>query len=352
VYAVPGLPTIKPGDELARLICAAFAVCDGDVLAVTSKVVSKAEGRVVSISRDAAAEAETDRVVARRGATTIARTRSGLVLAAAGVDASNVEPGRVVLLPVDPDRSARVLRESVAAAADVNVGVVITDTAGRAWRVGQTDIAVGCAGIAPLEDHTGRRDLFGNVLHVTAPAVADEVAAAADLVKGKLAATPVAVLRGAPLPLLPRGDHGPGAAALVREPAEDLFGLGAREAVTAAVQRTDQAALSAFPAHRAPLAGLLQQASRGLDPSRASLRPRTAEESRGVVVVDGLVRGVATPLLDAAVSLGAAAERLCALAVAEGWAVREEPSAPSGTPRPDPDGWRLALQLGLNPRVT
>ena len=351
VYAVPGLPNIEAGDDLAALICARFALRDGDVLAVTSKVVSKAEDRVIVSSREEAAEAETYRVVARRGPTLIARTRTGLVLAAAGVDASNVESGRVVLLPADPDRSAGALRERVAALGGVNVGVVITDTAGRAWRVGQTDIAVGCAGIAPLDDHTGRLDPFGNVLQVTAPAVADEVAAAADLVKGKLAATPVAVLRGAPLRLLPGTDHGPGAAALVRALAEDLFGLGTREAVAAAAARRDPAALSAFPVHRTPIAWLVRQASHGLVSSRASLRPQAADDS-GAVLVRGLIRGAGAPALEAAVSVGAAAERLCALAVSAGWAVDEEPAAPSGTPMADADGWRLVLRLRLIPRVT
>jgi len=198
-------------------------------------VVSKAEGRVVPGDRGEALAAQTQRVVATRGATKIVRTHHGLVMAAAGIDASNTPPGTVVLLPEDPGRSARGLRERLAGDHGVNVAVVVTDTSGRAWRNGQTDIAIGAAGLEVIHDYGGRTDDYGNTLAVTAPAVADEIAAAGDLVKGKLGRTPVAVLRGLDHLVLPRGEHGPGAAALVRPETHDMFGYGAREAVLHAV---------------------------------------------------------------------------------------------------------------------
>ena len=148
-------------------------------------------------------------------------------MAAAGVDASNVAPGTVVLLPEDPDATARSLRVRVHAETGRNVAVVVTDTAGRAWRAGQTDLAIGAAGIEPLDDHAGRTDPYGNPLAVTAPAVADELASVAELVTGKLAGRPVAVVRGIAARVLPAGEHGPGARALVRPRHADMFGLGA-----------------------------------------------------------------------------------------------------------------------------
>ncbi|HET6561093.1 MAG TPA: coenzyme F420-0:L-glutamate ligase [Marmoricola sp.] len=235
VTAVPGIGEVATGADLAALVAEHADLRDGDVVVVTSKVVSKAEGRVVRVTRDEAVAAETDRVVARRGATSIVRTRHGFVMAAAGVDASNTPPGTVVLLPEDPDGSARRLRSRLREVAGVTVGVVVTDTSGRAWRNGQTDIAVGAAGLLVLDDHAGRVDGYGNQLAVTAPALADEVAGAADLAKGKLGGTPVAVVRGLEALVLDAEDDGPGASALVRDEAGDMFGLGAREAVLAAV---------------------------------------------------------------------------------------------------------------------
>ena len=196
VVPVTGLPEITAGRDLAALIAGALDLRDGDILVVTSKIVSKAEGRVVTASREQAIEAETARVVARRGATTIAQTRHGLVLAAAGVDESNTAPGTVVLLPEDPDESARRLRKALQARTGRTIGVVITDTMGRPWRAGQTDNAIGAAGVVPVRDYRGEPDTFGNILEVTVAAVADEIAAAADLVKGKSAGVPVAVVRG------------------------------------------------------------------------------------------------------------------------------------------------------------
>jgi coenzyme F420-0:L-glutamate ligase/coenzyme F420-1:gamma-L-glutamate ligase len=237
---VNGVGEIREGDDLAGLLRAATDLRDGDILVVTSKVVSKAEGQVREGTRDAARPGQTDRDAARRGGTSIVRTPHGLVLAAGGIDASNTERGTVVLLPVDPDASARRLREALAAGpGGRNIAVLVSDTAGRAWRHGQTDLAVGAAGLEVLHDHAGRTDPHGNELAVTAPAVADELTAAADLVKRKLDGRPAAVVRGLEPMVLPPGEHGPGAAALVRGEAEDMFGLGAREAVLVALLADD-----------------------------------------------------------------------------------------------------------------
>ena len=236
VWAPDGVPEVAAGDDLAALLVAAlaaedFALADGDVVVVTSKVVSKAEGRAVRVDREEAITSETVRLVARRGSTRIVETRHGLVLAAAGVDATGTEPGTVLLLPVDPDASARALRSRLLELAGVDVAVVVTDTMGRAWRTGQTDQAIGVAGLAPLDDLRGRDDGHGNVLEVTVAAVADEVASAADLVKGKLGLRPFAVVRG--LAARTTREDGPGAAALVRPAEEDMFRLGTRDVVAA-----------------------------------------------------------------------------------------------------------------------
>jgi len=233
--AVTGVGEVTRGDDLAEIIAARANLVDGDILVVTSKVVSKSEGRVVALDATTAQARETDRVVARRGATAIVRTHHGLVMAAAGVDASNTAPGTVVLLPVDPDSSARELRARLATGSRRNIAVLVTDTSGRAWRIGQTDIAIGAAGIEPMHDYAGRTDDYGNLLEVTAPAVADEIAGAADLVKGKLGRCPAAVVRGLSDLVLPTGEDGPGARALLRDESFDMFGYGARDAVLAAV---------------------------------------------------------------------------------------------------------------------
>jgi coenzyme F420-0:L-glutamate ligase / coenzyme F420-1:gamma-L-glutamate ligase len=240
VRAPDGAPEVGPGDDLAALVAELLDLADGDIVTVTSKVVSKAEGRIRPGTREDALPGETLRVVARRGPTTIVRTRHGLTLAAGGIDASNVAPGTVVLLPEDPDASARAIREAVLARTGRNVGVLVTDTAGRAWREGQTDIAVGAAGLRVLVDLAGSVDAHGNELAVTAPAVADELAGAAELAQGKLAARPVAVVRGRDDLVLPPGEHGPGAAALVRPDGADLFGYGAREAVVRALRGDEE----------------------------------------------------------------------------------------------------------------
>jgi coenzyme F420-0:L-glutamate ligase/coenzyme F420-1:gamma-L-glutamate ligase len=232
VGPVTGMPEITAGADLAGLIADAVPdLRDGDILVVTSKIVSKAEGRVVAVSREQAIEAETARVVARRGATTIAQTRHGLVLAAAGVDESNTAPGTVVLLPEDPDESARRLRKALHARTGRTIGIVITDTMGRPWRAGQTDNAIGAAGLVPVRDYRGEADTFGNILEVTVAAVADEIAAAADLVKGKSAGVPVALVRG--LAGLVTEPDGPGARALIRPAEEDMFRLGSADVLLA-----------------------------------------------------------------------------------------------------------------------
>ncbi len=246
VTAVEGIGRIHAGDDLPTIIVDALLATswpdgaagplDGDIVVVTSKIVAKAEGRLVAAdSREDAIEAETVRVVATRqtpqGTTRIVQTRQGLVMAAAGVDASNVEPGHVVLLPVDPDESARRIRAAIRAVADVDVGVVVTDTMGRPWRLGVTDVAIGAAGVVPLDDHTGRVDGFGRTLEMTIVAIADEIAAATDLVKGKIDGSPVAVVRG--LARYVAAGDGPGAAAIVRPLDEDLFTLGTAEAMVA-----------------------------------------------------------------------------------------------------------------------
>ena len=228
VFPVMGLPEITAGADLAALIAAAAPdLRDGDILVVTSKIVSKAEGRVVTAPREQAIESETVRVVARRGPTTIAQTRHGLVLAAAGVDESNTAPGTVVLLPEDPDESARRIRKALHGRAGVTIGVLVTDTMGRPWRAGQTDCAIGAAGVLPVRDLRGEADTFGNILEVTVAAVADEIASAADLVKGKARQVPAAVVRG--LPDLVTEPDGPGARAIIRPAEEDMFRFGSAD---------------------------------------------------------------------------------------------------------------------------
>ncbi|MFE7901627.1 coenzyme F420-0:L-glutamate ligase [Streptomyces sp. NPDC057424] len=236
VWAIAGLPEVTAGDDLAKLIAAAEpGLADGDVLLVTSKIVSKAEGRIVrAADREAAIDAETVRVVARRGALRIVENRQGLVMAAAGVDASNTPSGTVLLLPENPDASARALRDGLRDALGVDVGVVVTDTFGRPWRAGLTDVAIGAAGVRVLDDLRGGTDAYGNPLSATVVATADELAAAGDLVKGKAAGLPVAVVRGLPH-LVAEGDDGEGARAVVRGARDDMFRLGTSEAVRLAV---------------------------------------------------------------------------------------------------------------------
>jgi coenzyme F420-0:L-glutamate ligase len=244
---ITGIGELRPGDDLARAIAEqAPPLHDGDVLVVTSKAVSKVEGRLIVLdtadpdareaARLAAVEAEAVRVVAERGSLRIVETRHGLVLAAAGVDASNVSRNELALLPLDPDTSAELLREALREQLGVEVAVIISDSMGRPWRAGITDTAIGVAGITALTDPRGRTDAYGNVLAVTQVAIADELAAAADLVKGKLGGIPVAIVRG-----MARdgklSDNGLGSRELIRGSEEDLFRLGTTEAM--AVGRED-----------------------------------------------------------------------------------------------------------------
>ncbi|MEU1330440.1 coenzyme F420-0:L-glutamate ligase [Streptomyces sp. NPDC005865] len=237
VWAVPGLPEVREGDDLAKLIAAAEpGLADGDVVLVTSKIASKAEGRIVEAAdREAAIDEETVRVVARRGTLRIVENRQGLVMAAAGVDASNTPAGTVLLLPSDPDASARAVREGLRDALGVDVGVIVTDTFGRPWRAGLTDVAIGAAGVRVLDDLRGGSDAYGNPLSATVVATADELAAAGDLVKGKAAGLPVAVIRGLPHAVAARDEPDEGARPLVRAAREDMFRLGTSEAVREAV---------------------------------------------------------------------------------------------------------------------
>lgn len=244
---------VQPGDDLATLLTDTLAqatwpdgstgLTDGDIVVITSKIISKAEGQIIAAaSRDEAIDAEAVRVVAQRhtarGTTKIVQTHHGLIMAAAGVDASNVEAGHVVLLPKDPDLSARVIAAHLRQHTGFHLGVVITDTMGRPWRMGVTDVAIGSAGVGVLDDHTGRVDSFGRTLEMTVIAVADEIAAAADLVKGKTSDRPVAIVRG--LAHYVSTDLDAGCSQLIRPIDEDLFPLGTREAmlIAPAMRRT------------------------------------------------------------------------------------------------------------------
>ena len=237
VVPVTGVGEVRPGDDLAELLAEALCtstagaavvpwVSDGDVLVVTQKVVSKAEGRIVPIdpgdpdAKRSLVESESTRVLRRRGDLLITETPHGFVCANAGVDLSNVEEGTAALLPVDPDRSARRIRRALAHRLGVDVAVVISDTFGRAWRNGVTDVAIGIAGIAGVVDLRGTPDATGRVLEATEVCVVDEVAGAAELVMGKDRSVPAAVVRGVDPSFLRRGSV---VAEVVRDPAGDLF---------------------------------------------------------------------------------------------------------------------------------
>lgn len=243
VWGLTGLPEIAAGDDLVALIATAIdasiaedpdgALRDGDILVITSKIVSKSEGRQFpSADREKAISEETVRVVAERvhpgGVTRIVENRQGLIMAAAGIDTSNVPDGVALRLPEDPDRSARVLCAGLRTHYGVSLGILITDTLGRPWRVGQTDVAIGAAGIIVTDDLRGGVDANGRALNVTITVLADELAGAADLVKGKASGIPVAIVRG--LGRLVTAQDAPGARTLVRSVDDDMFRFGSAEA--------------------------------------------------------------------------------------------------------------------------
>lgn len=261
-WAVPGIPEIKAGDDLVALILSAIgaqaaseadlALADGDILVVASKIVAKAEGMLVpATDRDKVIADDTVRVVAERvtpnGITRIVETRQGLIMAAAGIDMSNVPDGYALRLPEDPDRSALALCTAIREQLGIEIGIIVTDTFGRPWRVGQTDVAIGAAGVKLTEDMRGGTDANGRPLHATIAVLADEIAGAADLVKGKAGGLPVAVVRG--LGHLVLGLDAPGARSLVRPLEEDMFRFGSAEAYQLGYD-TARAELGGAPAKR------------------------------------------------------------------------------------------------------
>lgn len=300
---VEGLGEVQPGDDIAALIAGRAPLAAEDVVVVTSKIVSKAAGLATSASKEELLAAQTDRVVARRGATSIVRTRHGLTMAAAGIDNSNTAPGTLIPLPPDPDGSASAIRARLLELTGVRVAVIVSDTAGRAWRVGQTDIAIGCAGLLPTDSYAGRTDPYGNPLAVTAPAIADQLAGGAELASGKFGGRPVVIVRGTD-PAWHLDDDGPGAAALIRDEAHDMFGLGAREAAVAAV--VGDRPVRGLPADdTVTIDAVVDLALRGLTFPRSDL---TIEGSTVVMAIDA----------DGQVSAGVLAQRLVSLGIAHG----------------------------------
>ncbi|GAA0488799.1 hypothetical protein Ade02nite_72830 [Paractinoplanes deccanensis] len=325
ILPVRGIGDVVAGDDLAELITTAAPwLADGDVLVVTSKIVSKAEGRLVEVPADgperdaaraAALESETARVVARRGPTTIVQTHHGFVMAAAGIDASNVDKTHLVLLPADPDASARHLRDALRERG-LDVGVIVSDTMGRAWRNGLTDVALGAAGIEPFRDHRGETDPYGNQLEITQMAVIDELAAAGELVKGKIDAVPVAVVRGYPRTGIRDAE---GARVLLREAATDMFSLGTTEARAAGLRDAAQlpdgpkAALPGNPVDPAAV----ERALTAVDFAHATvLQPAEAIAGSGATAALHLSTRDASPA--GWMRLGADAHRLRAALAAEG----------------------------------
>jgi coenzyme F420-0:L-glutamate ligase/coenzyme F420-1:gamma-L-glutamate ligase len=310
VHPVHGLPEFTPGDDLAGAIATAAPwLTDGDVVVVTSKAVSKVEGRLVPVPPGADREALRLKAV---------EDEAGWVVAAAGIDASNVGQDALVLLPEDADASARALRDRLGDLLGVQVAVVVSDTFGRTWREGLTDVAVGAAGIEALTDHRGAVDAFGNRLETTRIAVVDELASAADLVKGKLAGIPVAVVRGLPVQ---RPDPDPGTRPLIRLPADDLFPYGARDLVGS----------------RAPGADLLPRAGELAAVAEAFRIASAALPEFPVVLRYGGEGGGAVdvhlpdaPTAESAMNLGALLGAAIVQLHAEGWTTRWEPVATWG----------------------
>ncbi|MEV4351958.1 coenzyme F420-0:L-glutamate ligase [Actinoplanes sp. NPDC049596] len=344
IRPVRGIGDVVAGDDLAALITAAAPwLADGDILVVTSKIVSKAEGRLVEVPADgperdaarvAALESETARVVARRGPTTIVQTHHGFVMAAAGIDASNVDKTHLVLLPADPDASARRLRDGLRAHG-LDVGVIVSDTMGRAWRNGLTDVALGAAGIEPVRDHRGETDPYGNLLEITQMAVIDELAAAGELVKGKVDAVPVAVVRGYPRSGLRDTD---GAAVLLRDAASDMFSLGTAEARAAGLRDAAQlpdGPLAALPGHPVDPAAVERALSLVTLSHATVLAPAEAIAGSGATAAFHLSTRDASPA--GYMTLGADAHRLRAALAAEGIPTLSLPHE---------DGLRLELSGG------
>lgn len=319
VWALDGIPEVTEGDDIAVLIVATgVELRDGDVVVVTSKIVSKAEGRLVPGSREDHLADETVRVVATRGRTQIVQTRHGFVLAAGGIDGSNVPDGTVALLPLDPDASAQRIRSDLRERLGVDVAVIVTDTMGRPWREGVVDTAIGAAGIEVLDDLRGSQDSFGHVLEVTVTALADELAAAGDLVKGKLSGRPVAVVRGFPV-RRPEDDRG--AKPLVRAAEEDMFSAGTRDAKAKLVRDSAPTTVTAAPL---PDREAMARAIDAIGFAPAGLH--VAEDGRSVVAIGAP--------LDAGYALG----RLMAALAAEGLRATQ--------PVETPDGARLEVMEG------
>lgn len=342
LFALPGLPEVAAGDDLGMLLARALretriSLRDGDIVAVASKIVAKAEGRTADVSGRADHEGlvtdQSTRVVAERisaaGTTQVVRSKAGPVMAAAGIDTSNVESGKVLLLPEDADRSARVLRASLAERTGADVGVLITDTASRPWRVGVSDFTLGAAGVTVLDDLRGHPDSKGTALKMTVRALADELAGAADLVKDKTLGLPVALIRG--LDSAHRSDDGPGAGALVRDNDDDWFRYGHVEAVRASLGvRTGEVpsppidsgvddlpsrvkrAIHVATAGTSPLSGTAGWVMRPIA-SGAAIRVTMAQHADGLV---NAPRG-AHPMMVATVGLGALLQRLDAALWAE-----------------------------------
>jgi coenzyme F420-0:L-glutamate ligase/coenzyme F420-1:gamma-L-glutamate ligase len=226
VYPVVGLPEIDRGADLAGMISDVAELADGDVVVVTQKIVSKAEGQMVEVdpndpdAKRLLAESQAVRVLRRRGDLVVTETRHGYVCANSGIDLSNVEEGWAALLPEDPDRSARRIRDGIRARSGRTVGVIISDTFGRAWRRGVVDVAIGCAGVRGIVDLRGTRDGLGRELVATEMCIVDEIAAAAELVMGKASAVPAAVVRGIDPTVLGEGSV---TREVVRPYGEDLF---------------------------------------------------------------------------------------------------------------------------------
>ncbi len=226
IFPITGLPEFKPGDDLAQMLADRDELHDGDVLIVTQKVVSKAEGRLEQIDTEdprghkAIVERESVRILRRRGELIISETSHGFICANAGIDLSNVEAGQACLLPIDSDRSARRIRDVVRGTRNIEIGVIISDTFGRPWRRGVTDVAIGSAGIGPILDLRGSTDALGRELMVTEVAIVDELAAAADLVMGKSAGNAAAIVRGVPADWFRKGSV---VDEIVRPPSQDLF---------------------------------------------------------------------------------------------------------------------------------